>query len=443
MDEPIIGLAGEVPEDGLAPSTVPAACVQSVEHPELLAVRRGVFLEVTVGQPPAEPRLAHPRVAHQHDLGAGVADRRCSRLGKQDVEVQLPDVDEAVARRPSACRDPNRPWRECAEADGRRGRGASVGWPVPGSSRRNCQCRCARGGWCCLHSRLSMRAGGRRRKRRHTSRYPCGLRASGEAGRSWRPRLHRVVITRAGQRAALGSKATAVTVSVCPSSERRSWPELGVPELHRVVTTRAGQRAARGIEGDGGDHVRMPFERAEKLAGVGLPELHRVVNTPAGQRAARGIEGDGSDRVLVPFERAEQLAGVARPRASPCRHHSRWPACGPWDRRQRTRQRPPCPVKVRRHSPVSAFHSRIVLSSDGDASTRPSGDHAIRADHSLHAPAACAAASRPAAAAERHRDRSAHPSPWLLSFCVMAVSNPSHLAVSIIAPEVAMIFPRR
>jgi hypothetical protein len=62
VDEPIIGLAGEVPKDGLTPSTILAACVQSLEHPELLAVGRRVFLELTVCQPPAEPRLAYPRV---------------------------------------------------------------------------------------------------------------------------------------------------------------------------------------------------------------------------------------------------------------------------------------------------------------------------------------------------------------------------------------------
>jgi len=37
-----------------------------------------------------------------------------------------------------------------------------------------------------------------------------------------------------------------------------------------------------------------------------------------------------------------------------------------------------CPSIIRRHSPVSTSHSRIVWSLDGDASIRPSGDHAIR-----------------------------------------------------------------
>jgi len=36
------------------------------------------------------------------------------------------------------------------------------------------------------------------------------------------------------------------------------------------------------------------------------------------------------------------------------------------------------PLKVCMHTPLLESHNRIVLSADGDASTRPSGDHAMR-----------------------------------------------------------------
>src|SRR5437773_738538 len=36
-----------------------------------------------------------------------------------------------------------------------------------------------------------------------------------------------------------------------------------------------------------------------------------------------------------------------------------------------------CPLNVRRHSPLSAFHNWTVVSEDGDASIRPSADHAM------------------------------------------------------------------
>lgn len=96
MDEPIVVLPGEVPQDSFALRAVAALPGKVVQQPELLAVSGSVFLELVVGQPPAESRLADARVAHQHDLGAGVPDCRGSGLVEQDGDVQLEDLNGAV-----------------------------------------------------------------------------------------------------------------------------------------------------------------------------------------------------------------------------------------------------------------------------------------------------------------------------------------------------------
>ena len=113
VDQPVVGLAGQVPQHGFAARAVGALGLQLIEHPELLAVGRGMFFELALRQPPAQPRLAHARIADQHDLGCGMEDGLVGRAlslpaqrfpggleacatAEQHGVVQLPDVDELV-----------------------------------------------------------------------------------------------------------------------------------------------------------------------------------------------------------------------------------------------------------------------------------------------------------------------------------------------------------
>ena len=74
------------------------AMTQVADDPELLAVCRLVLLVGVVRQPPAQPGLAHARVAHEYDLGGSVLRLRLMfRLAQERGEVQLPDVDNAIA----------------------------------------------------------------------------------------------------------------------------------------------------------------------------------------------------------------------------------------------------------------------------------------------------------------------------------------------------------
>ena len=75
MDEPVIGLTREIPEDRFALGAVGAAFAQGGEHPELLAVRRSLLLELAVDHAITQRRLAHAVIAHQHDLASSVMHR--------------------------------------------------------------------------------------------------------------------------------------------------------------------------------------------------------------------------------------------------------------------------------------------------------------------------------------------------------------------------------
>jgi len=72
VDQPVVGLAREVPEDRLAVGPIRAAFAQSGKHPELLPVRRSLLLELAVDQAIAQRRFAHAVIAHQHDLARSV-----------------------------------------------------------------------------------------------------------------------------------------------------------------------------------------------------------------------------------------------------------------------------------------------------------------------------------------------------------------------------------
>ena len=58
VDQAVIGLAGQVPQHGFAARAVGALGLQLIEHPELLAVGRGMFFEFAMRQPPARPAAA-------------------------------------------------------------------------------------------------------------------------------------------------------------------------------------------------------------------------------------------------------------------------------------------------------------------------------------------------------------------------------------------------
>jgi hypothetical protein len=102
MGQPVVGLACQVPENGFTLGAIGTACAQFIEHPELLAVCRSMFLKLAMRQSPAESRLAHARIAHQDDFGGSMMHRsgRSSglwRFAEKDSKIELPDVDERVA----------------------------------------------------------------------------------------------------------------------------------------------------------------------------------------------------------------------------------------------------------------------------------------------------------------------------------------------------------
>ena len=69
MDQPVIRLTSEIPQNGLAQRAVFARRGQLIKHPELLSMRGIVFAIFAMRQPPAKPRLPHARIANQHNLG--------------------------------------------------------------------------------------------------------------------------------------------------------------------------------------------------------------------------------------------------------------------------------------------------------------------------------------------------------------------------------------
>src|SRR5271157_5806415 len=102
MDEPVIGLAREIPENRFALGAVGPALAQDGEDPELLAVRRSLLLELAVNHAIAQRRLAHAVIAHQHNLASGVMyglrqRSRSSALAKQHRQIQLPKMNKPAA----------------------------------------------------------------------------------------------------------------------------------------------------------------------------------------------------------------------------------------------------------------------------------------------------------------------------------------------------------
>ena len=198
---------------------------------------------------------------------------------------------------------------------------------------------------------------------------------------AWRlPQLHRVVITPAGQHPALrikrdapdhvrcpssvrsslplrashsftvlsplplasvrpcGSNATLLTLSWCPSSVRSSLPLRASQSFTVLSSLPLASVPPCGSNATLQTESCVPFERAQQLAASRLPELHGVVITPAGQRRP----SDQTPRYR-PAPGALRACGAAcrfaPPRASPCCHHSRWPASGPADQTPRSRPR--------------------------------------------------------------------------------------------------------
>ena len=60
MDQPVVRLAGEVPEHRLALGPIAPRVLQLVEHPELLAVRRGCSLNSPCASRHPSPVLPTP-----------------------------------------------------------------------------------------------------------------------------------------------------------------------------------------------------------------------------------------------------------------------------------------------------------------------------------------------------------------------------------------------
>ena len=72
MDQPVVGLAREIPKDCLTLGPVRATLAQGGKHPELLPVRRSLLLECAVDHAITQCRFAHAVIAHQHDLARRV-----------------------------------------------------------------------------------------------------------------------------------------------------------------------------------------------------------------------------------------------------------------------------------------------------------------------------------------------------------------------------------
>ncbi len=99
MDQPVVALARQIPENCLALCAVGLRRAQPVQQPELLPVSGGMFLELVMRQTPSQAGFAHPGVADQHDLRAGVGDRvRRAGLRQECVEIQLVEMDDAVSQ---------------------------------------------------------------------------------------------------------------------------------------------------------------------------------------------------------------------------------------------------------------------------------------------------------------------------------------------------------
>jgi hypothetical protein len=64
----IIRLPRQIPQNRFTLRPILAPRAEFVDHPELLPVRRRMFLILAMRQTPPQPRLPHPRITHQHDL---------------------------------------------------------------------------------------------------------------------------------------------------------------------------------------------------------------------------------------------------------------------------------------------------------------------------------------------------------------------------------------
>jgi hypothetical protein len=94
VDETVVGLTCEVPQDRLAVRAIGTALTKRRAHPEPLTMRGLLLLETIVNQSNAERRLADAVVAHENDLAGRMVDRRRLRDGsplrpKQPIAVQL------------------------------------------------------------------------------------------------------------------------------------------------------------------------------------------------------------------------------------------------------------------------------------------------------------------------------------------------------------------
>jgi len=93
MNEPIIILPSEIPQDGLALRAVASLLAKLIQYPELLAMRRRVLFELLVRQPPAESGLANTRVTHQHDLSSGICDRWRGGLFEKTRKIKFVNLN--------------------------------------------------------------------------------------------------------------------------------------------------------------------------------------------------------------------------------------------------------------------------------------------------------------------------------------------------------------
>ena len=186
----------------------------------------------------------------------------------------------------------------------------------------------------------------------------------------------------------------------CPSGENATdltqslWPFKGpttsspVSASHtRIVLSSGARNDAASIwrERDGPDPVAVAFQRSHHLlTRLGIPHSDRLVVGARNDAVSIWRERDGPDRVTVAFQRSYHLlTRLGIPHSDRLVVGARNDAASIWRERDGPDQLL-WPFKgPTTSSPVSASHTRIVLSSEPETMRRPSGENATDLTQSL------------------------------------------------------------
>ena len=221
VDQPVVGLPGEIPQNGLTPRPVRSGTTELVEQPELLAVRRGVLHELTMRQPPPQSGLAHARLTDKHDLRCRIADAGRRGMHEQTIDIKLPQVHSGTVTA-LACRSDRRQdrlmWVEC---------GAFYQVGESGSEHRQS-----------CHAASSF-----------------GL-----------PETHGAVSAIRRQHPTIAGKRQGQRRVGVALKDRHGVASGHVPQSDGAIEARTGQNPAFRMEGGRGDPIRVSVESAEALS---------------------------------------------------------------------------------------------------------------------------------------------------------------------------------